>query len=95
MTAVLDDPDFASAIDTDVLARARREGRAIVTRDLTDYRVLAGRNLEDGVGHSGLILVTPRAFPERDPRTPGRLITALLALLEADASIEGREVWLQ
>ncbi len=95
VSAVLDDPDFASARDVEVFGRARREGRAMVTRDLADYRVLAGRILADGGTHAGLILVTDRAFPEHNARTPGRLFAALLALVEADVGLEGREVWLQ
>jgi Domain of unknown function (DUF5615) len=95
VAAVLDDPTVPSATDPEVLARARRDDRALVTRDLRDYRILATRILGDGSIHAGLVLVSERAFRQRDPRTAGRLFLALLALLEAEPDIEGREYWLR
>jgi predicted nuclease of predicted toxin-antitoxin system len=95
VAAVLDAPATVRSQDASILAWARLDERAVVTRDLGDYRLLARRVLEDRASHAGLILVTARAFPEHDPRTAGRLFTALLALLEAAPDLRGREYWLR
>lgn len=74
------------------------EQRAIVTRDLGDFRPLLVEALRRGSSTYGLVCV-PARFPlNRDGI--GRLIAALDALLQAypktDAAISlGGEIWLQ
>lgn len=55
-------------------------GRAIVTYNIADFRPLADQYLARGQDHSGLILVSERSIPQRDP---GALIRALEAALKA------------
>jgi nucleoside-diphosphate-sugar epimerase len=74
------------------------EQRAIVTRDLADFRPLLADALRRGARTYGLVCV-PTRFPlNRDGI--GRLVAALDALLrthpEVDAAVSlGGEIWLQ
>jgi Domain of unknown function (DUF5615) len=74
------------------------EQRAIVTRDLGDFRPLLAEALRRGSSTHGLVCV-PARFPlNRD--AIGRLVAALDALLhahpEVDAAVSlGGEIWLQ
>jgi hypothetical protein len=74
------------------------EQRAIVTRDLGDFRPLLAEALRRGSNTYGLVCV-PARFPlNRDGI--GRLVSALDALLrarsEVDAAVSlGGEIWLQ
>jgi hypothetical protein len=74
------------------------EQRAIVTRDLDDFRPLLAEALRRGPSTYGLVCV-PARFPlNRDGI--GRLVAALDALLrahpEVDAAVSlGGEIWLQ
>ena len=74
------------------------ERRAIVTRDLGDFRPLLAEALRRGSSTYGLVCVAARFPLNRDGI--GRLVTALAALLDAypevDAAISlGGEIWLQ
>jgi hypothetical protein len=74
------------------------EQRAIVTRDLGDFRPLLAEALRRGSSTYGLVCVPARFRLNRDGI--GRLVAALDALLQAhpkvDAAISlGGEIWLQ
>jgi hypothetical protein len=74
------------------------EQRAIVTRDLGDFRPLLAEALRRGSRTYGLVCVAARFPLNRDGI--GRLVAALNALLhkhrELDAAISlGGEIWLQ
>jgi hypothetical protein len=74
------------------------EQRAIVTRDLGDFRPLLVEALRRGSGTYGLVCV-PARFPlNRDGI--GRLVAALDALLKTHPAVDaavslGGEIWLQ
>lgn len=74
------------------------EQRAIVTRDLADFRPLLAEALRRGTSTYGLVCV-PARFPlNRDGI--GRLVAALDAVLQANPEVDaavsmGGEVWLQ
>ena len=74
------------------------EQRAIVTRDLGDFRPLLAEALRRGSGTHGLVCV-PARFPlNRDGI--GRLVAALDALLKTHPAVGaavslGGEIWLQ
>ena len=87
--AVTERSDLRSQPDNALLGVAQREGFAIVTENATDFRRLARVTQ-----HPGLIFTTDRQFSRRDPRTAGRLVLALEALLVANPSILNTEVWL-
>ena len=44
--------------------------------------------------HPGLIYTSDRRFPRHDPRTVGRLVTALHAVLSRDLDLTNLEHWL-
>jgi len=74
------------------------EQRAVVTRDLGDFRPLLAEALRRGSSTYGLVCVTARFPLNRD--AIGRLVAALDALLhahpEVDAAVSlGGEIWLQ
>lgn len=74
------------------------EQRAIVTRDLGDFRPLLAEALRRGAATYGLICVS-RRFPLNRAGL-GRIVTALDALLTAHPAIDaavtaGGEIWLQ
>jgi hypothetical protein len=93
--AVGERADLRGQPDEIVFAAAQAEGRAVVTENVVDYRPLAARLLERGRTHAGLILTTNNRFPRHDPRTPGRLVMALHALLSGEHGIANQELWLQ
>jgi len=74
------------------------ERRAIVTRDLADFRPLLAEALRRGSKTYGLVCVPRRFLLNRDG--VGRLVAALDALLEAHTEVDaaialGGEIWLQ
>ena len=74
------------------------EQRAIVTRDLADFRPLLAEELRRGEKTYGLVCV-PRRFP-RNRDGIGRLVRALDSLLLANPGVNaaialGGEIWLE
>lgn len=74
------------------------EQRAIVTRDLGDFRPLLAEALRRGSGTYGLVCVPARFSLNRDGI--GRLVAALDALLKTHPAVDaavslGGEIWLQ
>ena len=92
--SIADDPVLRTAPDAIILEAARAEERALVTEDVGDFRRIASWTADDGDAHWGLIFLTDRRFPRSDPRTLGRLVTALDNLLKSDIDLRGREHWL-
>ncbi len=82
------------ASDTDVLAAAQREERALVTENVRDYRPLEIGVLADGSHHAGLVYTSNRQFPRGDPATLGRLVRALDALLREGPHLRDRSIFL-
>lgn len=74
------------------------EQRAIVTRDLGDFRPLLGDALRRGLATYGLVCI-PSRFP-LNREGLGRIVTALDTLLAAHPAVDaaltvGGEIWLQ
>lgn len=95
--ASVHDPAYAhlaGASDSDVLAAARQEGRALVTENVRDYRPLESRLLAESVHHAGLVYTSNRQFPRGDPATTGRLVRALDALLRTAPDLRDRSIFL-
>lgn len=93
VVAVAELPDLRGQPDDAVFAFAAREGRAIVTENVPDYRLLAASELRAGRSHPPLIFTSDRAYPRGDRRTAGRLVTALDRLL-AEGDGQTGERWL-
>jgi hypothetical protein len=81
-------PDFV------VFAVAQREERVIVTEDLSHFQTLAHDVLSSGRSHAGLILTHPLTMFRGGPRSIGRAVSALSALLLSDVDLTDREIWL-
>lgn len=73
---------------------ARRDKqRAIVTRNVRDFRILAARWHVDGRRHAGLVLIAMPTLVSRDGI--GALVEALAALDEARPhGLRNSETWL-
>ena len=94
VVAVVERPDLRSQPDRVIFATAQQEGRAVVTENVADFRPLGAAALQQDRSHAGLILTSNGRFPRHEPRTSGRLVTALDALLLQKLEMEDLEYWL-
>lgn len=94
VVAVSERPDLRTMSDALVFAAAQAEGRAIVTENVRDYRLLARQTIASGGAHQGLIFSDNRRLPRHRPVTLGRVVEALALLLEQDLDLTNREIWL-
>jgi len=94
VAAVAERSDLRTQLDEVIFATAQAEERAIVTENVHDFLRIASEALQRGIVHRGLILTTNHSFSRHDPRTPGRLINALLELLNEIDDLTGIEWWL-
>ncbi len=92
VVAVADRADLIGCGDRIVLEVADREGRAVVTNNIKDFRPLAAEWLAAGRTHPGLILL-PSARTRTRAAVP-LLATAIEAILRAHPDgIAGSECW--
>jgi hypothetical protein len=80
------DPDYRrleGASDQEVRACSVTDGRALVSENVPDLRRIEVAALARSEPVARLIFTTDRQFPRGDPRTVGRLVLALDALLAA------------
>jgi hypothetical protein len=94
VVAVAERPELRGQPDSVIFATAQAETRAIVTENVADYRALATAAVQRGDSHAGLVLSSNRRFPRHNPRTTGRLVIALEALLAAQPDLTSCEHWL-
>lgn len=94
VVAVAERPERRGQADLVIFAAAQAAGRVVVTENVVDYRPLGAQELQDGRSHAGLIFTSNRRFPRHDPRTAGRLVPALDALLSTGQEWTNRESWL-
>jgi uncharacterized protein with PIN domain len=78
--------------DLDVFEMARRQGRAVVTRDREDFEYLSLSYIRTNRSHHGLVLVDSRSFPGHEF---ARLIAALSALAEGPDLGSSFVIWLK
>lgn len=95
VAGVAERPELRGQPDEVVFAIARAEGRTIVTENVGDYRPLGVAELQAGRRFAGLLFTSNRTFPRGDPRTIGRLVSALDALLSEQTELVEMERWLQ
>jgi hypothetical protein len=79
--AVTGRSELRALADTDLFALAQAEQRAVVTEDVADFSVIADEHDQRGQAHHGLVLAVPGSYPRGNPRTIGRMVTALDGLL--------------
>jgi predicted nuclease of predicted toxin-antitoxin system len=95
--SVAGDPDREARSDSEVLALARAEHRAIVTSNLRDFRPPHHEAITPGgPGHFGMIFI-PGGY-RRTKADTGRIIAALEAILiqhPGEDSLANGEAWLQ
>lgn len=91
--AVVERSDLVEKSDSEVLDSANREGRAVVTNNIKDFRPIAAERLADGRGHAGVILAPcPRRRRRADT---GRLVDAIEAVMRDHPNgISGSERWI-
>src|SRR5438309_791299 len=94
VVAVLERSDLRGQSDAVVFSLAQVEERAIVTENVIDYRPIAAAELQRNRTHCGVLFTTNRGFPRHDPRTTGRLVTALDNLLRSMPDATNQEYWL-
>jgi predicted nuclease of predicted toxin-antitoxin system len=75
------------APDEEVWACSVTDGRALVSENVPDFRRIEAAALARSEPVTRLIFTTDRQFPRGDPRTLGRLVLALDALLAAPATV--------
>lgn len=93
---VAGNPDREALSDSEVLALARAEHRAVVTNNLRDFRPLHHEAITPGAaGHFGMIFV-PGNYRRTKAHT-GRIIAALEAILSqhpGETDLANGEAWL-
>jgi predicted nuclease of predicted toxin-antitoxin system len=90
---VVERADPLQASDHDVIAAATREGRAVVSNNIKDFRPLAAERVSDGRGHAGLILLP--AGRSRSREATGTLADAIEAVMRAHPDgIPSAEHWI-
>ena len=74
-------PSFARSRTLGISRCAQREQRAVVTENIDDFSRIADTHDRGGQTHHGLVLLHPQRHPRGNPRTIGRMVTALERLL--------------
>jgi len=88
--------ELRALTDEGLFVVAQEERRAVVTENVADFCPIADRFDQRGKLHHGLIPVHPAKYPRGDPRTIGRMVTALEELLAKHHSEEATSLrhWL-
>jgi hypothetical protein len=88
--------ELRALADADLFALAQTEQRAVVTEDISDLSDIANAYDQRGQAHYGLVLADPGRYPRSNPRTTGRMVTALDFLLgeHPETSLTSWRDWL-
>ena len=79
--AVTEHPELRALADEEIFAVAQEKHRAVMTENIADFVPLADRADLRSQPHHGLVLVDPAKYRRGSPRTTGRIVEALDALL--------------
>lgn len=89
--AATERPDLRQAVDAELFEAAAREGRAVVTNNIKDFRPIAAERIASGRGHPGLVLMPA----SRSRGATGALADAIAALMRAHPEgIADAEHWI-
>lgn len=80
--AVAESGDLIEADDPTVLERCIADGRVLATYNVRDFRPLVEARLAAGETLPGVLLLSPRTYPQ-GTRSFGAIIERLLAVLDA------------
>ena len=95
VVAASDDPVLAALPDDELLRRASRSGRAVVTENARDFDRVVRAWAVAGEHHAGVVFTSPRRYHRGSSSCPENLVRALAALLADPPSVEGDWVlWL-
>lgn len=83
--------------DHEVFARARADGRVIVTDNVPDFAALLADASSRGDEHPGVVFAVRPAFDRGHPRVTGRMVRALVALASSPGAhdVAGGAVFLR
>lgn len=96
VTAVADDPPLRGLSDRELLDLASHQRRVLVSYDARDLLVLVEERQLASEPNAGVILVSPKRYPQGD-RGHGPLLRALVAVLEqhrGSLTLPGIVAWL-
>ena len=91
--AVAERADLVGSTDREILEHAAREGRAVVTNNVKDFRPLAAQWLAQGRMHAGLILVPPTRTRTR-AAVPALAQAIEQVLSDNPDGLAGAEYWI-
>ena len=95
VVAASDDPVLAALPDDELLRRAARSGRAVVTENARDFDRIVRAWAVAGEHHAGVVFTSPRRYHRGSSSYPENLVSALAALLAGPPTAEGDWVlWL-
>jgi predicted nuclease of predicted toxin-antitoxin system len=95
--AVLERGDLVHQADELIFAWAREERRAVFTENVSDFLPLVTEAIARGEDFFGLVLSSNDTYPRGDPRTLGRAVRALDALMgvnSGESALKNRVEWL-
>ena len=95
VVAASDDPVLAVLPDDELLRRAARSGRAVVTENARDFDRIVRAWAVAGEHHAGVVFTSPRRYHRGSSSYPENLVSALAALLAGPPTAEADWVlWL-
>ncbi len=94
VVAVVERLDLAGKSDDDIFMAAQREQRVLVTDNEDDFCPIVDVELSMGHTHVGIILTTHRRYSRHNSGIIGRMVTALVKLLDEDEDLSNRQHWL-
>lgn len=94
VVAVVERDDLAGKSDDVIFRTAQQELRVLVTDNEDDFCPIVADELSRGRTHVGIILTTNRRYSRHSPAIIGRMVNALIKLLEEDADFANRQHWL-
>ncbi len=94
VAAAIELPELRGLADPELFGHAQRQERAIVTYNRDDVLSLDRRYRSQGRDHHGIVIISPRRFPQGVGGT-GSLIASLEALLTAGPPYATFVHWLE
>jgi D-serine deaminase-like pyridoxal phosphate-dependent protein len=81
VVAASEDPELAALPDEELLRRASRSGRAVVTENASDFDRIVRTWAVTGEHHAGVVFTSPRRYHRGSSSYPENLVRALAVLL--------------